>query len=339
MDSPSPPQAPDPYVVANAQAGANTDAARVTTSLNRADQYTPYGSQTWSQGASTRKFNQDRYDKAVAAARAAAPVASAPGLWGVGGYRGDGEGNLGLYGWGMTAPTATSSPVALPDRNDAQFYDETPSDRWASYINLDPRVQAVLDAQLATSQGLSGVTNSALERVNEAFSKPAPTADAATRQRAEEALYSRYTSRLDPKFQQEEQALRSQLMNRGLVEGSEAWKTQMDAFGRGRNDAYSQARDNSIIGGGQEMSRQYELESAARNAILNELSGLRTGQQVATPQFSGTPSGANVNAAPIAQAMQNSYQGQLGMYNSDVASNNSTMGAVGSVAAAAMMAF
>ena len=39
--------APDPYQTANAQSAANENAARMTAQLNRANQYTPWGSQVW----------------------------------------------------------------------------------------------------------------------------------------------------------------------------------------------------------------------------------------------------------------------------------------------------
>ena len=54
--SPQPPQMPDPYQTANAQAGANREAIRESALVNRYDQQTPWGSVTWeydNQGAGT----------------------------------------------------------------------------------------------------------------------------------------------------------------------------------------------------------------------------------------------------------------------------------------------
>lgn len=336
MDSPSPPATPDPYVTADAQAGLNKESALLTAQLNRPNQYTPYGSLTWEQGPSTRTFNQDRYDKAVAAARAAAPVASAPGST-VGGYSGDGEGNIGIYGWGWRQPTATSSPVALPDRNDAQFYDETPGANWSSKVTLDPRVQAILDAQLQTSQGLNTATQSALGRVQDTFAQPAPTPNDEMRKRVEDAVYGRHISRLDPQFQEQEEKMRSHLMNRGLVEGSEAWQDQLDLLMRAKNDAYSGARQEAITYGGDEMARQYGMEMSGRNNVLNELSALRSGQQVDMPQFQGGQSGAGVAAPNIGDMIAKNYEAEMGRYNADVASDNATMGSAASLAMMAMM--
>lgn len=49
-DSPSPPPAPDYTGAAQATAAGNVDAARYATKANRVNQYTPYGSQTYTNG-------------------------------------------------------------------------------------------------------------------------------------------------------------------------------------------------------------------------------------------------------------------------------------------------
>lgn len=48
--SPKAPQAPDPVATANAQTASNIDTANAQAALNRNNQYTPWGSQTWTQG-------------------------------------------------------------------------------------------------------------------------------------------------------------------------------------------------------------------------------------------------------------------------------------------------
>lgn len=344
MDSPSVPQTPDPIATANAQGAANLDAARLTTKLNRADQYTPFGSMTWTQGPATRTFNQDRYDAALKAAQASQgqPGGDQPinPIWDI--------------AKGVKRSPTTPGAIALPDRNDAQFYDETPGDQWSSHINLDPRIQSILDSQLQTQQGMSGVVNDALGRVNSEFSKPidysnlpaAGDASLTSLKNVEDALYGRATSRLDPQFSQQEQQLRSDLMNRGIVEGSEAWKNQLDNFNRSKSDAYDLARTTAITGAGQEASRLFGMQNTAhqdalselerkRALVLNELNGLKSGQQVQTPSFSSTP-GGTVNPAPVAQSIWNGYQGQMNNYNAGVGASNSMMGGLFQLGSAAL---
>jgi hypothetical protein len=354
MDSPSPPATPDPIATAQAQGTANADAARLTTRLNRANQITPYGSQTWSSGPAQRTFNQKRYDDAVAAARMSASGMAGAGQGSMATVGADGSENGGSTGgmgaWAgnpalgdkfaqAQASTVNPNQFQMPDRNADEFYDMQPGDDWTSTITLDPRVQALMDSQLATSQGLEGATQSALGRVQETFSQAAPTPDSAMRQRVEDAIYQRYAGRLNPRFAEEENSMKTTLMNRGLTEGSQAWDAAMSNFGRTKNDAYSTATQDAVRFGGDEMRKQYDMSMAGRQAVLNELNALRSGQQVSTPQFGGTPSGANVNAAPVAQSIFNSHQAEMGNYNAGVAENNSMMGGLASVASMAAMAF
>ena len=134
---------------------------------------------------------------------------------------------------------------------------------------------------------------------------------AQARQRAEDAIYGRETSRLDPRFQQEQEHLQTQLANQGLPIGSEAYTNAMGDFGRYKNDAYQQAQYGAITGGGQEASRQQQMDMNARFAPEQGLAGLAglTGQS----QNSLLP-------AALAQ-----YQGALQRYGIDQAGKNSQM--------------
>lgn len=64
-------------------------------------------------------------------------------------------------------------------------------------------------------------------------------------QGAADAAYKQMTSRLDPMFAQRESSMRTQLLNQGLSEDSDAYKRQMASFGQGRNDAYQTAMNAS----------------------------------------------------------------------------------------------
>jgi hypothetical protein len=78
------------------------------------------------------------------------------------------------------------------------------------------------------------------------------------RNRAEQAIYQRATSRLDPQFEQMQGDMESKLIAQGLRPGDAAYDRAMDNFARQREDAYQTAMTESIMGGGQEGQRQYE---------------------------------------------------------------------------------
>ncbi len=94
------------------------------------------------------------------------------------------------------------------------------------------------------------------------------------------------SQRMNPRFEQEEDRLRTRLTNQGITPGSEAWNREMSSFGQNKNDAF-----NSLMlqGRGQAMG---ELQ-AIRNQPINEISALLSGSQVNTPQGGGfQPQGA-----------------------------------------------
>ena len=148
----------------------------------------------------------------------------------------------------------------------------------------------------------------------------APTADAAARQQTIDSLYGQFTSRLDPRFQQDQTALETQLQNQGLSTGSEAYNQAMESFGRTKNDAYTSAQNQAVVGGGAEQSRLFGLQgnereraiqeySTQRNAPLNEVSALLgSGPGITNPTFSPTPqtgvAGSDITALTSANAQR-----------------------------------
>ena len=84
------------------------------------------------------------------------------------------------------------------------------------------------------------------------------------RQGAIDASYGQATSRLDPMWQQREDQARTRLQNQGLDPNSEAYRNEMSALGRDRNDAYSGAM-NMAIGQGTAAG-----DSAFRNNMLSQ---------------------------------------------------------------------
>jgi hypothetical protein len=83
-------------------------------------------------------------------------------------------------------------------------------------------------------------------------------------QRAQDAVYKQATSRLDPRFEQEQRALGAQLAGKGVSENSEAYRRAMDQFTRQKTDAYNQAQYSGIEAGGREQSRLFGLAMGAR---------------------------------------------------------------------------
>lgn len=212
-------------------------------------------------------------------------------------------------------------------------------------IKLSPEQQAILDQQNQISGQLYGLAGDQLGRVDEAVSQPftydnvpaAPEADSDARQQTIDALYGQYSSRLDPRFQQEQESLETRLANQGIGVGTDAWSSAMDDFGRSKNDAYTSALNQAVTSGGAEQSRLFGLQNAARqqgiqeqaylrNLPLNEVSALMGASPgVTMPQFSPTPQ-TGINPADITGPTALQYQGQMNAYNQGIGSRNALMG-------------
>jgi hypothetical protein len=190
-------------------------------------------------------------------------------------------------------------------------------DEWQSRIDLSPTGQKLLDQADQTSVGLGNLQNSALDRVTNAYSQPYDNSSVGDVQRQAEGAI---TSRLDPMWDQRQKATENQLLNQGITQGSEAYSNAMRDFNTGRNDAYQQA----VLAGIQTMPQTQALAEGLRNQPLNELNAIRTGSQVTSPQFSGTPQQQTTQGADLVSAAQNAYGGKLNAYNANAAQTGQT---------------
>ncbi len=243
MCSEAAPPPPDYTGAAVATATGNQDAARIAAKANRVSQYTPYGSQVYTNG-----INGD-------------------------------------------------------------------PDQWRSDISLSDVGKRLLDYQNNASMGLGQQTNQALGRVNDSLSNPF---DYQSVQDVQDASYKTQTDRLDPEWQQRQGSAENQLVNQGLRPGTEAYDNAMRVFNNGRNDAYSQARQNAIATAPQTLQQA----TALRNQPLNELNALRTGSQVTNPTFSNAPTQGQVAGPDYLGAANSQYGAALGATNAQNAANS-----------------
>lgn len=257
--SSSQPDYPDPSQTAQQQAVLNESTARVQASLNRINQYTPYGQSVYT--------------------------------------------DLGSE-WARANPNASAGQNPYKDQ-------------WRQDIILSPDSEAAARAEMLNSRLSQELGTEQIGRIRSAISDPLsyeglPQLQGSggyegSRKAVEDALYSRATSRLDPQWEQQQRQLETSLASKGITMGSDAYSRAMDAFNRGRNDAYTGARQDAISGGGAEQSRLFGLDLGARqqgiqerltsrNQPINELAALLSSGQVSMPQFA--PAG-QAGVAPV----------------------------------------
>jgi hypothetical protein len=181
---------------------------------------------------------------------------------------------------------------------------------WTQNTTLSPAEQKALESQQGIQQGLSNTAAGMLGGIGDTYSKPMdwsnlsaagtpatapgsdayrmaggqtlqtqadlsgvqgiPQADDATRQRVEDALYQRERARLDPLQEQQSKGLLDRLYAMGGREGDPGFDTQFGNLRTSQNAANQDAIYQSIIGGGQEQSRLFDMGSKAHEMGTND---------------------------------------------------------------------
>jgi hypothetical protein len=153
------------------------------------------------------------------------------------------------------------------------------------------------------------------------------------RNRSEQALFERISSRVEPQLQMNRQRIEQQLSDRGIVQGSPAYQQAMDQLSRQETDTRQAAVNEAIMGGGQEMSRQFGVDlsagqfgnqaqqqafqqAALRGDFGNQAQQQAYNQALSSGQFAniaqGQQFGQNVAQAQMAnQARQQDFENRL----------------------------
>lgn len=189
---------------------------------------------------------------------------------------------------------------------------ETPT--YTATTALSDAQKAIKTQTDAASLNLGTIANERTGFLKDYLSKPFDV-NAAT----ESKLYDLGTKRLDPRFAQEQDALRTQLISSGLRPGTAAFDQQMQQFGQTKNDAYN----NLALTGRQQAFNEASFE---RSQPLNEISALMSGAQVQQPQFASTPQ-TGVGGVDYTGLVNSKYQ-------ADVSKANAGMGGLFGLASA-----
>ena len=202
---------------------------------------------------------------------------------------------------------------------------------WRAITELSPEQQAILDESQRAELGLAGTAADQSEFLRDYLGKPA---DFDTRA-IEDRLYELGSARLDPRFDMQEEQLRSRLANQGIEPGSRAFAEEMRMLNESRNDAYNQLM---LQGRGQAFG---EI-AGARNQPINEITALLSGSQVSMPNVSvAQPS--QIPTTDYAGIMQQDYANRMGAWQQNQARKNSLLGGLfglgGTLGGAAIGAF
>jgi hypothetical protein len=309
MGKGSAPSAPNPYQSAGAQYQYGTEAANYSKGLNATNVVTPTGSTTWSVNPG-------------GIGSTAAPAGGFNGnITPSGNY--EGGGGVGTKQTQLENPNNYPSGQTIPPQ-----YTETQT--------LSPNEQALLTAKENLGQTAGGNAGNALQ----GWQLPSEFQNGQFGGQAMQSAYGLETTTMDPYWSQQQEGLDASLRNAGATPGTPAYDNAMKSFQANRTAAYGQAENQAFGQGlaaqGQQISN---VNSAQGGQLSNFLSLIGQGNPSSGSAGGAPGGGASVSAPDIMSAFNNQYQGQLANYNAGVASSNADVGALGSLGAAALLAF
>ena len=268
----SKPKTPDYKGAAEATAASNMEALKYQTQANRPNQNTPWGQESWTQDAAgnwtqNTTLNEDS-QRAL-------------------------DAELGLQ---ADRSELGQDMYGRMEQEFGQEMDWGNLPEWGQVAQAKPVEAGNIEAgtimggnaaqarELTPEQMQRGVDFSGAEQRTSAED---------ARNNAEDAIYGRATSRLDPQWEQRESEKQAKLVAQGLRPGDPAYDKAMENMSRERNDAYDQAQYGAIMGGGQEASRTLGDQRAGREQdmgqTMNEgnFANTATGQQFGMDQTAG----------------------------------------------------
>lgn len=289
---PTPPPAPDPTVVSNAQSASNIATAQAQQKLNMVNTYGPDGSVTYqsdpnapggySQTTALSPGQQQLYNGGLNAQNAATNIANQ---------------QIGRVGEALGKPLDTSSLPGL-----------------AGGLQLGANAREGLQNSFDQGQSVQGDVGGDLD---------------AARYQNMASVYGQAASRLDPQWQQSEAQNRTRLANQGLSENSTAYQQAMDNFGRSKNDAYNQAIFSSV-GAGEDAANSLFARQAAQGQFHNDAANQQYSQNQGAAAFNNTAQGQafqqQLQASQFRnQARQQGLQEQAYLQNEPLNQFNSLM--------------
>lgn len=311
-----PPPPPDYAAAARETAAGNREAAEYAVNANRINQYTPYGSLTYTRPQ--RQYDQAAYDAAMARYnQQLAQPAPAPAGRPQGGMVPSGPAwQNGEYTAPAQQPGQTPTLTA-PKLED--FAIEGDGSGWEQRVNLTPEAQQALDQQLALNRKYGETANAGFDRVRDLFENPQldtsllPDRAINVGQTAQEAIMSR----LAPQLAQQEEALRARLANQGITLGSEAYGRENTIQGQRGNDLMLQAALQGISLDQANRTNALQEQAYLQDRPLNLINALRTGNQVQAPQFQQFAQQATTAGPDMLAATNAQYQADLAASNAE----------------------
>ena len=202
------------------------------------------------------------------------------------------------------------------------------NDLYTATQTYSPAQQAIADQQNKLNQGLLSTANTGLGYANSVLSSPGvdmsklPSTGINPGQTYSDAIMSR----LQPQMAQQNEQSDAQLANQGIAQGTEAYNNAKRTLQQGQNDAMTSAVINGMNTGMNANQQAFTQQAYNQMQPINVINALRTGSQVANPNYVNPSQQATTAGADLLGAQQAGYNAQLGAVNANNQASSNFMG-------------
>lgn len=212
--------------------------------------------------------------------------------------------------YGLNATNQVTPQGSLTYRQIGTWEDGTP--RFEATTAYSPTEQGIYESGAKSRQNLANIGATQSEKIGNLLNTPF-SIDAAR----DNKISQIQKGFLDPQWQEQQAALETQLINKGIRPGSEQYKREMRDFSTNRQRAYDQSYLDAY-----KMAEGSALTE--RNQPINEISALMSGSQVSNPAYQSTPTPGVAPTDYLGAVQQNLNQQNLG-YQAQVNANQGLM--------------
>jgi hypothetical protein len=207
---------------------------------------------------------------------------------------------------------------------------------WTATQELAPAQQKILEQQAGLSSGLLGTAQQGLDYAGNLMAKPGidmsklPSTGFNPGQSYQDAMMAR----LEPQIGRENQSFEQDMANKGIGAGTQAYNNAKQLLAQNQNDRYNQATVQGLNAGLTANQQAFAQQGYNQMQPINVINALRTGSQVASPQYVNPAQQATTAGPDLLGAAGQQYNAQLAQTNANNAASSGFMGGLMNMGAA-----
>jgi len=207
---------------------------------------------------------------------------------------------------------------------------------WTATQELAPAQQKIAEQQAGLSSGLLSTAQQGLDYAGNLMAKPGidmsklPSTGFDPGQSYQDAIMKR----LEPQLNRENQSFEQDMANKGIGVGTQAYNTAKQLLSQNQNDRLTSATVQGMNTGLTANQQAFAQQGYNQMQPINVINALRTGSQVASPQYVNPALQSTTQGPDLLGAAGQQYNAQLGATNAANAASGGFMSGLMNMGAA-----